>query len=53
MSRLGHIERVPDIRAFGDRPATEDDIARISNRPAFRQSRAEQLALFIAGDQAR
>lgn len=42
--------RVAKIRAFGERPATESYIARITERPAFRKAHADQLAHFAATD---
>jgi glutathione S-transferase len=44
---------VSAVRAFGDRPATEAYVARVTNRPAFEKARADQIALFEAGDAAR
>lgn len=45
--------RIPDIRAFGSRPATEAYVARVTDRPAFKKARADQLAHFEAADAAR
>ena len=45
--------RVPDVRAFGHRPATEAYVARITDRPSFQKARADQIALFKAGDAQR
>lgn len=50
---MADVLRVRDIRAFGDRPATEAYVARITERPAFRKAQADQIALFEAGDTAR
>lgn len=50
---MAHVLRVPDVRAFGDRPATEAYIARITERPAFKKAHADQLAHFANGDQDR
>ena len=50
---MADVLRVPDVRAFGDRPATEAYIARATARPAFRKARADQMALFAAADAAR
>lgn len=44
---------VPKVREFGDRPATEAYIARITARPAFGKAHADQLAHFAAGDAVR
>ena len=45
--------RVPEVCAFGERPATEAYVARVTDRPAFRKARADQLALFEAADAER
>jgi glutathione S-transferase len=50
---MADVLRVPKVRAFGDRPATEAYVARITERPAFRKAHADQMAHFAAGDAAR
>lgn len=40
--------RVPSVRAFGSRPATEAYVARVTARPAFAKAYADQLAHFAA-----
>lgn len=45
--------RVPKVRSFGNRPATEDYILRLTDRPAFKKAYADQLAHFEAGDVER
>ncbi|MEQ9122050.1 MAG: glutathione S-transferase family protein [Alphaproteobacteria bacterium] len=45
--------RVSKVRAFGDRPATEAYVARITERPAFKQAHADQMAHFAAADRMR
>jgi len=45
--------RVPKVRAFGDRPATQSYVARITDRPSFKKARADQLAHFAAADAVR
>ncbi len=50
---LADVLRIPAVRAFGDRPATEAWIARITDRPAFKKAHADQLAHFAKGDQDR
>lgn len=50
---MADVLRVPAVRAFGDRPATEAYVARVTARPAFLKARADQMALFEAGDAAR
>lgn len=50
---MADVLRVPDIRAFGKRPATEAYIRRVTSRPAFKTAYAEQMAHFEAADKAR
>jgi glutathione S-transferase len=50
---MADVLRVSDVRAFGNRPATEAYVARVTDRPAFRKARADQIALFEAADAAR
>ncbi len=45
--------RVEKVRAFGQRPATEAYIRRITDRPAFRKAMADQLAHFEKADSMR
>lgn len=50
---MADVLRVPDVRAFGDRPATEAYVQRITGRPAFKKAHADQLAHFAAADGMR
>lgn len=50
---MADVLRVAKLRAFGDRPATESYIARITSRPAFKKAHADQLAHFADADAAR
>jgi glutathione S-transferase len=50
---MADVLRVADVRAHGDRPATEAYVARATARPAFRKAEADQLAHFAAADAAR
>jgi glutathione S-transferase len=50
---MADVLRVPDVRAFGDRPATEAYVARVTDRDAFKKVRAEQVREFEAADAAR
>jgi len=50
---MADVLRVGEVRAFGDRPATEAYVARVTARPAFKTAHADQMALFAAGDAAR
>lgn len=47
---MADVLRVEKLRAFGDRPASEAYIARVTDRPAFRKARADQIALFEGAD---
>ncbi|KCZ88017.1 glutathione S-transferase family protein [Hyphomonas jannaschiana] len=50
---MADVLRVPKVREFGDRPATQAYVARITNRPAFQRAHAAQMAHFAAADAAR
>lgn len=50
---MADVLRVSNVRAFGDRPATEAYVARITSRPAFRKAHADQIAHFKAADAKR
>lgn len=50
---MADVLRVPDVRAFGNRPATEAYVARVTGRSAFKKARADQIAHFKAADQKR
>jgi glutathione S-transferase len=50
---MADVLRVPDVRAHGDRPATEAYVERLTARPAFRKARSDQIAHFAAGDEKR
>lgn len=45
--------RVPKVRAYGDRPATEDYVVRVTDRPAFRKAFSDQMAHFQQADERR
>lgn len=45
--------RIPDVRAFGERPATEAYIQRLTARPAFCKAKEDQIAHFAEGDKSR
>lgn len=45
---MADVLRVPNVRAFGDRPATQAYVARVTSRPAFIKAHADQLAHFAA-----
>ena len=50
---MADVMRVAKLRAFGDRPATEAYVARITTRPAFTKAHADQMAHFAAADKKR
>jgi glutathione S-transferase len=50
---MADVLRVSKVRSLGDRPATEAYVTRVTDRPAFKKARADQLAHFAAGDAAR
>jgi glutathione S-transferase len=43
---MADVLRVAKIRAFGNRPATENYVIRVTDRPAFKKAHADQLAHF-------
>jgi glutathione S-transferase len=47
---MADVLRVGKVRAFGDRPATESYVTRITSRPAFKKAHADQLAHFAAAE---
>ncbi len=50
---MADVLRVPDVRAFGDRPASEAFVARITDRAAFKKARADQIGQFEVADRTR
>jgi glutathione S-transferase len=50
---MADVLRVSKVRSLGDRPATEAYVTRVTDRPAFKKARADQLAHFAAGDANR
>jgi glutathione S-transferase len=50
---MADVLRVPKVRAYGDRPAAEAYVARVTDRPAFKKARADQMAHFAAADEGR
>jgi glutathione S-transferase len=50
---MADVLRVPEVRSFGDRPATEAYVRRATDRPSFRKARADQIANFEAADAKR
>jgi glutathione S-transferase len=50
---MADVLRVPDVRSFGDRPATEAYVARATDRPAFKKAWADQISHFQMADESR
>lgn len=50
---MADVLRVPQVRARGNRPATEAYVGRLVARPAFKKAHADQLAHFAAADESR
>lgn len=50
---MADVLRVPNVRAYGDRPATEAYVTRVTSRPAFKKAHADQMEHFAAGDTKR
>jgi glutathione S-transferase len=50
---MADVLRVSKVRSFGDRPATENYVTRVTERPSFKKARADQLAHFAAADASR
>ena len=50
---MADVLRVAHVRAFGDRPATEAYVARVTSRPAFMKAQADQIGHFEAADPLR
>jgi glutathione S-transferase len=50
---MADVLRVSLVRSFGERPATEAYITRVTARAPFKKARADQIAHFEAGDRKR
>jgi glutathione S-transferase len=50
---MADVLRVSEVRAFGNRPATEAYVARVTDRPAFKKARADQIEHFSNADKQR
>jgi glutathione S-transferase len=50
---MADVLRVPDVRSFGNRPATEAYVKHATGRPAFKKAHADQVAHFKAADEKR
>jgi glutathione S-transferase len=50
---MADVLRVSEVRAHGERPATEAYVARLTARPAFCKAHSDQITHFAAADQDR
>ena len=50
---MADVLRIPAVRAFGDRPATEAYVTRATARHSFKKAEADQIAHFAAADRKR
>ena len=50
---MADVLRVPKVRDFGSRAATEAYVARVTDRPAFKKAFADQIAHFQRADAMR
>lgn len=50
---MADVLRASKVRAFGDRPASEAYVARVTDRPAFKKAHADQMELFAKADAER
>lgn len=50
---MADVLRVSEVRAFGNRPASEAYVARVTDRPAFKKARADQIEHFSNADKQR
>ena len=50
---MADVLRVSDIRSFGNRPATEAYVTRVTGRTAFKKAQADQIGHFEAADRKR
>lgn len=50
---MADVLRVSAVRSFGDRPATEAYVTRVTDRPSFKKAHADQIAFFEAADEKR
>jgi glutathione S-transferase len=50
---MADVLRVSDIRSFGNRPATEAYVTRVTSRTAFKKAQADQIGHFEAAERER
>ena len=47
---MADVLRIPEVRAFGNRPATEAYVTRTTDRASFKKARADQIAHFAKNE---
>jgi glutathione S-transferase len=50
---MADVLRVSDVRSFGNRPATEAYVTRVTGRTAFKKAQADQIGHFEAAERER
>ena len=50
---MADVLRVSKVRSFGDRPATEAYVERLTGRSSFKKAQAAQISHFKAADEKR
>jgi glutathione S-transferase len=50
---MADVLRIPEVRAFGNRPASEAYVLRITDRASFKKAHADQIRHFELADQRR
>jgi glutathione S-transferase len=50
---MADVLRVSEVRSFGERPATEAYVTRVTGRTSFKKARGDQISHFKAADQKR
>jgi glutathione S-transferase len=50
---MADVLRISKVRSSGDRAATDTYVTRVTDRPSFKKTRADQLAQFAAADESR
>lgn len=50
---MADVLRIPEVRAFGHRPATEAFVTRVTGRASFNKAKADQISHFEAADRKR
>ncbi|MEO8546111.1 MAG: glutathione S-transferase family protein [Burkholderiaceae bacterium] len=50
---MADVLRVTKVRSFGNRPATESYVTRLTELPSFKKAYADQMAHFAAADKKR